>query len=358
MLLGIRAPRGTVLTVPDPDENMPRGMRRFEVDLATPGVNAGMITMDMIQPEYMQDCLKKQLVGAASATSAPTVSLLTSIAPAPLNPQTKSVHTTSAADLRPLPPMPPNMPPPPHMPIPTHLFPPGSIPPQYLNMSLPPYAYPHPYMQMPPFVPPPHAMMPSNHPIMAAAIPPASTGTMKDAVKAASEAIAAATATSKTHRRLLPKVADSLKNEVKRGTLSSVIKPEEGTKQKETCIDEDCKLATNTPLPISGTPPRVRNITGTPPRKRAIFDLDSPFKSTPMKSSTLFMGDFHSPGLNLLETPTAGISSFGSFQESPITFQSPMISFARLGDDGDKSGNDDIFFERALFSKSFESKEE
>ena len=61
MLLGIRAPRGTVLTVPDPDENMPRGIRRFEVDLTTPGVSTGLITMDMIQPERYQEFLQNQL---------------------------------------------------------------------------------------------------------------------------------------------------------------------------------------------------------------------------------------------------------------------------------------------------------
>ena len=359
MLLGIRAPRGTVLTVPDPDENMPRGIRRFEVDLTTPGVNTGVITMDMIQPEYMQDYLKNQLT-----TTVPAVVTSTSVGKQPL----ASVPTVAKHDSRPSPQVPPI--PPPQMPIPAHLFPPGTIPPPYLNMPMPPYPYPHPYMHLPPFVPPPHGILPSNHPAVATnttstTMPPTLSGSVKDAMKAASEVIAAATATSKKRRRLLPKVAPSSKslNETVMSqpnikSSSMMMEPEQDSKQLDLSNCDDSKLAVGSLPAISGTPPRTRNLMGTPPRKRAIFDLDSPIKSTPMRTSTLFTTDFQSPGLSLLETPNAGISSFGSFQESPMTFQSPMISFARLGDDGDKSGNDDIFFERTLFSKSFESKED
>lgn len=350
-LLGIRAPRGTMLEVPDPDDDMPAGRRRFQAYLSTPGVEAGIITFHVIHHDHVRDSA--------------------------------------------LPPQPPHVPHNPFANMPRFMPPPaGAIagPPHHHARGAPPPGYPNPYMHPHMMAPPPGGHPPPvvmSHPMYGGVQFPPGYPTPQQhlaAAKAASDVISGATATAVSKKRkLLPKTQKSQSTlspmhhapQAQQASMPPMLMPTQQMLSRQpqvvlpqpppSTIGEDRKVATApvksaTESPrlqpmnmnsLTGTPPRAnKDIMGTPPRRTTITDLDTPIRATPLRNASLFSSDFQSPNLSLLETPNANIN-LGSFQESPMTMtlQSPV--FSRLD-----RGNHDDFFERGFFSKSFECKDE
>uniref|UniRef100_A0A7S2NXS2 E2F/DP family winged-helix DNA-binding domain-containing protein n=1 Tax=Leptocylindrus danicus TaxID=163516 RepID=A0A7S2NXS2_9STRA len=326
-LLGIRAPRGTMLEVPDPDEDMPAGRRRFQAYLSTPGVDAGIITFHVIHHDHVRDSA--------------------------------------------LPPQPPQIPHNPFAHMPRFMPPPAGTmagPPHVHGAPIPPPGYPymHPHMM------PGHHPPVMNHPMYGMQFPPGYPTPQQHlaAAKAASDVISGATAVSKK-RKLQPKTQKSQSSPLQPQAQASM--PPLPTQQMIPAQPqaqppvEDRKVSAvpaKSPTAeqssprlqpvnsLTGTPPRAKkDITGTPPRRTTIAELETPIRATPLRNVSLFSNDFQSPNLSLLETPNANIN-LGSFQESPMTMtlQSPV--FSRLG-----RGNHDDFFDQGFFSKSFESKD-
>lgn len=415
-LLGIRAPRGTMLEVPDPDEHMPAGQRRFQAFLTTPSVEAGVIALHMIQPHVASS--KGPVATAVSTTNSAkgkkpnqsqlpsyskrsankaaaeggTAKAISKIGAVPVSQtQTIAPSTVSRSAAGPHPGFPHN----------PYMHPYYAHPQMYMNVAaavaqgMP---FPPP-INLPPGVPAMPPMMMGGNLTMfpgfaqgetdsksaveaTKSLSKTSDDAVKDAEKAARDQLVVSSTEALTadgtrkRRKLLPK-SSLLSPQTKRYTanagkaalfnmdVQSPMSAGLNTIHDSASFD-DCKslpMMNMSPIrkpSLSTTPPRSRRLMGTPPRQQkgsAHAELETPTHATPLRSAGALFGDLQSPSLNLLETPNAGLSNFSSFQESPITFnnlQSPMF-MCKFGGEDDKGDNDD-FFERGLFSKSFDSK--